>query len=206
AGAGDRPPPAGRASSARRRDREPQPAWLPVPEQATGGGRGGVLRPAGLAPAPAGRRVPPRARARPGAAARPGGRGDGRRPGPARREQPGPGGRRPAPAAQRPWLRWPAGTRRGVGPPAVAAHRGRRRLRMGRDAAARQAPVEGSGRQLSHLTGTDFGYAVAARLSAAGRLEDMALGIECLLSDDPARARELALMLEALNAERRAVQ
>lgn len=83
---------------------------------------------------------------------------------------------------------------------------GLRRLRSGRGCAGLQALVEASGRQLSQLTATDIGYAVAPRLNAAGRLEDMALGIECLLSDDPARARELARMLEAINAERRAVQ
>src|SRR3546814_10202762 len=52
----------------------------------------------------------------------------------------------------------------------------------------------------------DIGFAVAPRLNAAGRLEDMALGIECLLCDDPAQARELAAVLDRINAERRAVQ
>src|SRR3546814_20457046 len=51
----------------------------------------------------------------------------------------------------------------------------------------------------------DIGFAVAPRLNAAGRLEDMALGIECLLCDDPAQARELAAVLARINAERPAV-
>src|SRR5690606_18462423 len=53
---------------------------------------------------------------------------------------------------------------------------GLRRLRSGRGCAGLQALVEVSGRQLSQLTATDIGYAVAPRLNAAGRLEDMALG------------------------------
>src|SRR3546814_18863405 len=51
-----------------------------------------------------------------------------------------------------------------------------------------------------------IGFAIAPRLNAAGRLEDMTLGIECLLCDDPAQARELAAVLDRINAERRAVQ
>ena len=48
----------------------------------------------------------------------------------------------------------------------------------------------------AQLTAADIGFAVGPRLNAAGRLEDMALGIECLLCDDPVRARELAAVLD----------
>ena len=52
----------------------------------------------------------------------------------------------------------------------------------------------------------DFGFAVGPRLNAAGRLDDMSEGIECLLCEDPHRARELALQLDALNRERREIE
>jgi single-stranded-DNA-specific exonuclease len=83
---------------------------------------------------------------------------------------------------------------------------GLRRLRAGRGCAGLQALVEVSGRRAEALTAADIGFAVAPRLNAAGRLEDMALGIECLLCDDPAQARALAAVLDGINAERRAVQ
>jgi single-stranded-DNA-specific exonuclease len=83
---------------------------------------------------------------------------------------------------------------------------GLRRLRAGQGCAGLQALVEVSGRRAEALTAADIGFAVAPRLNAAGRLEDMALGIECLLCDDPAQARALAAVLDGINAERRAVQ
>ncbi|MDH7451730.1 single-stranded-DNA-specific exonuclease RecJ [Luteimonas composti] len=83
---------------------------------------------------------------------------------------------------------------------------GLRRLRAGRGCAGLQALIEVSGRRAETLTAADIGYAVAPRLNAAGRLEDMSLGIECLLSDDPRQARELAGRLHQINAERRGVQ
>jgi single-stranded-DNA-specific exonuclease len=66
--------------------------------------------------------------------------------------------------------------------------------------------AELAGRDLSKLIANDIGFAIAPRLNAAGRLEDMALGIECLLTDDPRRARELAEILDRINAERRGLQ
>ncbi|MDN5781250.1 MAG: single-stranded-DNA-specific exonuclease RecJ [Luteimonas sp.] len=83
---------------------------------------------------------------------------------------------------------------------------GLRRLRAGWGCAGLQALIEVSRRRAETLTAADIGFAVAPRLNAAGRLEDMALGIECLLCDDPAQARELAAVLDGINAERRAVQ
>ena len=83
---------------------------------------------------------------------------------------------------------------------------GLRRLRAGQGAPGLRALVEVAGRDPRALSAADIGYAVAPRLNAAGRLEDMALGIECLLCDDPARARELAKTLDAINAERRSMQ
>lgn len=83
---------------------------------------------------------------------------------------------------------------------------GLRRLRAGRGCAGLRALVEVCGRDPTCLTAADIGFALGPRLNAAGRLEDMGLGIECLLTDDPQRARELAGVLNEINAERRAVQ
>ena len=83
---------------------------------------------------------------------------------------------------------------------------GLRRLRAGRGCAGLRALIEACGRDASRLTAADIGFAIGPRLNAAGRLEDMALGIECLLTDDTTRARELAQLLDGINAERRAVQ
>ncbi|MGY3264816.1 single-stranded-DNA-specific exonuclease RecJ [Lysobacter sp. HA35] len=83
---------------------------------------------------------------------------------------------------------------------------GLRRMRAGQVCAGLRALVEVSQRELARLGAADIGYAVAPRINAAGRLEDMSLGIECLLTDDLARAREIAQMLNEINGERRAVQ
>src|SRR3546814_341966 len=83
---------------------------------------------------------------------------------------------------------------------------GLRRLRAGQGCAGLQALIEVSRRRAETLGAADIGFAIAPRLNAAGRLEDMTLGIECLLCDDPAQARELAAVLDRINAERRAVQ
>lgn len=83
---------------------------------------------------------------------------------------------------------------------------GLRRLRAGRGVPGLQALIEVSGRDASRLGASDIGFAIAPRINAAGRLEDMALGIECLLCDEPQRARELAAVLDGINAERRSVQ
>ncbi|WAC64116.1 single-stranded-DNA-specific exonuclease RecJ [Pseudoxanthomonas sp. SL93] len=83
---------------------------------------------------------------------------------------------------------------------------GLRRLRAGQGSAGLQALIRVSGREAAQLTATDIGFAIAPRLNAAGRLEDMALGIECLLCDDATQAEEIARVLDGINAERRGVQ
>ena len=65
---------------------------------------------------------------------------------------------------------------------------------------------EVAGRRAEAATTFDFGFALGPRINAAGRLSDMTLGIECLLSDDAARAGELAGMLDAINRERREIE
>ncbi|MEO6137197.1 MAG: single-stranded-DNA-specific exonuclease RecJ [Luteimonas sp.] len=83
---------------------------------------------------------------------------------------------------------------------------GLRRLRAGQGCPGLQALAEVAGREMRTLSATDIGFGIAPRINAAGRLEDMALGIECLLSDDLAQVREIASLLNQINGERRAVQ
>ena len=83
---------------------------------------------------------------------------------------------------------------------------GLRRLREGRACPGLRALIEVAQRDATRLTATDIGYAIAPRVNAAGRLEDMSLGIECLVTDDPMQARDIAATLNEINGERRAVQ
>ena len=83
---------------------------------------------------------------------------------------------------------------------------GLRRIRQGQCQPGLRALAELAGKDLAQLTASDIGFGIAPRLNAAGRLEDMALGIECLLCDDPARARELAGVLDRINGERKDIQ
>ncbi|MFC5569142.1 single-stranded-DNA-specific exonuclease RecJ [Lysobacter yangpyeongensis] len=83
---------------------------------------------------------------------------------------------------------------------------GLRRLRAGQGCAGLRALIEVSQRDAARLTAADIGYAIGPRINAAGRLEDMALGIECLVTDDATQAREIAALLNEINGERRAVQ
>ena len=68
------------------------------------------------------------------------------------------------------------------------------------------ALFKASGRQAATATTFDFGFALGPRINAAGRLSDMTLGIECLLTDDPAHADELARTLDGINRERRVIE
>jgi single-stranded-DNA-specific exonuclease len=68
------------------------------------------------------------------------------------------------------------------------------------------ALFEVSARRAEVATTFDFGFALGPRINAAGRLSDMTLGIECLLSDDAARALELARLLDGINRERRDIE
>ncbi len=83
---------------------------------------------------------------------------------------------------------------------------GLKRIRGGRASAGIAALIECGKRDPARLVASDLGFVVAPRINAAGRLEDMGLGIECLLTDDAERARELAETLSAINVERRELQ
>lgn len=88
----------------------------------------------------------------------------------------------------------------------ILVHHGLRRIRAGQCVPAIVALLELSDRDFTRAVTSDLGFAVAARLNAAGRLDDMSLGIECLLSDDAAHAREIARKLNGLNIERRSIE
>ena len=83
---------------------------------------------------------------------------------------------------------------------------GLKRIRAGALPAGLRALFVAAGRQTAHATTFDFGFALGPRINAAGRLSDMTLGIECLLTDDADRAAELAQALDAINRERRVIE
>lgn len=88
----------------------------------------------------------------------------------------------------------------------VLVHQGLARIRAGRCRPGILALLEIAKRSRAQLGASDLGFAVGPRLNAAGRLENMSIGIECLLADDAARARELAAQLDQLNRDRRDIE
>ncbi|HET6545553.1 MAG TPA: DHHA1 domain-containing protein [Rhodanobacteraceae bacterium] len=83
---------------------------------------------------------------------------------------------------------------------------GLRRMRAGRCCAGIAALFRSASRDASRAVAGDLGFAIGPRINAAGRLEDMSVGIECLLADETTHAQELADRLSAINAERRGMQ
>jgi len=83
---------------------------------------------------------------------------------------------------------------------------GLRRIRAGRACAGIASLFEVAGRDVRNATASDLGFAIGPRINAAGRLEDMSIGVECLLADDAAHARGLAAVLNDINAQRRDLQ
>jgi len=83
---------------------------------------------------------------------------------------------------------------------------GLKRMRAGKACAGITALIEASNRSVSTVTATDLAFAIGPRLNAAGRLEDMSLGVACLLTDDTGIARRYAEQLSAINQERRDMQ
>jgi single-stranded-DNA-specific exonuclease len=88
----------------------------------------------------------------------------------------------------------------------VLVAQGLRRIRAGRCVEGIRALLSAAARGAADLTAADLAFGVAPRLNAAGRIDDMAIGIQCLLTDDPAVAEQLALRLDELNEERRAIE
>jgi single-stranded-DNA-specific exonuclease len=83
---------------------------------------------------------------------------------------------------------------------------GLKRLRAGRCAPGLAALLRAAGRTLAEASSFDLGFVAGPRLNAAGRLADMSLGIECLVTDDEARAANCAQQLDRLNRERRNIE
>ncbi|MBU2158481.1 MAG: DHH family phosphoesterase, partial [Gammaproteobacteria bacterium] len=87
----------------------------------------------------------------------------------------------------------------------ILVHQGLARIRAGRARPGLRAILEVAGRDHRRITSTDLGFILGPRLNAAGRLDDMALGIECLLCEDEALARDMAVQLDQLNQDRKAI-
>ena len=159
--------------------RQPEPAWLRVSQQVAGRGRGDLLRAAGAA----------RAAARAGLVC--------------------------AYRAAEPNLAElldlvALGSVADVVPldanNRILVHQGLARIRKGFARPGLKAILEVAGKQAARISSTDLGFILGPRLNAAGRLDDMSLGIECLLTEDAALAADMAQQLDALNQDRKAIE
>ncbi|MCP1622546.1 single-stranded-DNA-specific exonuclease RecJ [Pseudomonas nitroreducens] len=88
----------------------------------------------------------------------------------------------------------------------ILVHQGLARIRAGRARPGLRALLEVAGRDCRRITSTDLGFILGPRLNAAGRLDDMSLGIELLLCEDEAVARDMAVQLDQLNQDRKAIE
>ncbi len=88
----------------------------------------------------------------------------------------------------------------------ILVEQGIRRIRAGKARPGILALIDVAGKDYRNLAASDLGFVVGPRLNAAGRLDDMSVGIECLLCDDPVVARQAALRLDELNQERKGIE
>ncbi|MEE3608717.1 single-stranded-DNA-specific exonuclease RecJ [Avibacterium paragallinarum] len=88
----------------------------------------------------------------------------------------------------------------------ILAYQGLQRIRAGRCRYGIQALAEVANRDLSRFSASDLGFAIAPRLNAAGRLDNMSVGVELLLAEDMPSARALALELDGLNQTRKEIE
>jgi single-stranded-DNA-specific exonuclease len=88
----------------------------------------------------------------------------------------------------------------------ILVEQGLQRIRAGRCVPGIRALLDTARRTPARCIATDLGFAVGPRLNAAGRLDDMSLGIECLLADTESAARAMAAQLDGLNHERREIE
>lgn len=88
----------------------------------------------------------------------------------------------------------------------VLVQQGLLRIRAGHAVAGVEALLRQSGRRPGRCISTDLGFAVGPRINAAGRLEDISVGIECLLTDSAETASEYARLLDQINSERRDIE
>ncbi|KAB0490293.1 single-stranded-DNA-specific exonuclease RecJ [Pseudomonas psychrophila] len=88
----------------------------------------------------------------------------------------------------------------------ILVHQGLERIRAGRARPGLKAILEVAKRDHSKITSTDLGFILGPRLNAAGRLDDMSLGIECLLTDDANAAQAMAVQLDEMNQDRKSIE
>ena len=88
----------------------------------------------------------------------------------------------------------------------ILVQQGLNRMRKGKTVAGIRALLTQSGRQLSRTVSTDLGFVAGPRINAAGRLQDISIGIECLLTDDDGTAQRHAQSLDRINSERRDIE
>ncbi len=88
----------------------------------------------------------------------------------------------------------------------ILVQQGLQRIRAGRTCAGISALIQVSKKTPARLTSLDLGFSIGPRLNAAGRLEDMSLGINCLLTEDAVIAMQIATQLDSLNRERRSIE
>lgn len=88
----------------------------------------------------------------------------------------------------------------------ILVEQGIARIKAGRCRPGIKALLEIANRNLSRCVASDMGFAIGPRLNAAGRLDDMALGIQCLTTDDPWQAKDIASELDAFNKDRREIE
>ncbi|MGZ8152192.1 MAG: single-stranded-DNA-specific exonuclease RecJ [Methylovulum sp.] len=88
----------------------------------------------------------------------------------------------------------------------ILVYQGLIRIRSGRAHPGLNALIHASGKKPETLSASDMGFSLGPRLNAAGRMDDMSLGIQCLLTDDPLLAKNIAFQLDELNNERREIE
>jgi len=88
----------------------------------------------------------------------------------------------------------------------ILVSQGLKRMLSGKACVGIQAVLRVAGRDINRIVASDLGFAVGPRLNAAGRLEDMSLGIECLITDDAGQAASIAEQLDQLNKSRREIE
>lgn len=88
----------------------------------------------------------------------------------------------------------------------VLVHQGIQRIRCGQCRPGINALIEVAGKSNKALVASDLGFVLGPRLNAAGRLDDMTIGIQCLMADEQGVARSLAVQLDSLNRERREIE
>lgn len=88
----------------------------------------------------------------------------------------------------------------------ILIHAGLKRIRQNQVRPGIKALLDIAEKEVGKVVASDMGFAVGPRINAAGRLDDMSIGIRCLLEHDPQKAQELALRLTELNQQRRDIE